>query len=425
MTRVLADSVVRSGPFDPPAVVARLSASGLLGEHVAYERAGCWHIGARPVGRVRVDARSVHAEFADARTDAPFTGWGAVAAALARCPEPGWTALGWASFELARPAAAAGDVLHLMIPGLSIRLTPDEVTVRGPGADDVLDVIGAAAPPAVPVPAPVRIDGDRYRDGVATAVARIRSGALEKVILSRAVPVEGAVDLAATYALGRAHNTPARSFLLDLGGWEAAGFSPESLVEVEPSGRISTQPLAGTCARTADAAADAARRNLLLADPKEVYEHATSVRLAFTELASVAAPGSTRIEEFLAVKQRGSVQHLGSRVSAQLAAGRGPWDAFGAVFPAVTASGIPKAPAVALIDELEDGPRGLYAGAVISADAGGALDAALVLRAIYRHRGRTWLRAGAGIVGASTPEREYEETCEKLASVAPYVVLGG
>jgi mycobactin phenyloxazoline synthetase len=50
------------------------------------------------------------------------------------------------------------------------------------------------------------------------------------------------------------------------------------------------------------------------------------------------------------------------------------------------------------------------------------LDAALVLRAVYRAEGRTWLRAGAGVVALSTPEREFEETCEKLQSVARYIV---
>ena len=50
------------------------------------------------------------------------------------------------------------------------------------------------------------------------------------------------------------------------------------------------------------------------------------------------------------------------------------------------------------------------------------LVAALVLRAIYRAQGRTWLRAGAGIVGASTPERELEETREKLRSVSRFLV---
>ena len=51
------------------------------------------------------------------------------------------------------------------------------------------------------------------------------------------------------------------------------------------------------------------------------------------------------------------------------------------------------------------------------------MDAALVLRALYSENGRAWLRASAsGVVSASTPEREYEETCEKLSSIAPYVV---
>ncbi|MGH3815232.1 MAG: chorismate-binding protein, partial [Pseudonocardiaceae bacterium] len=64
----------------------------------------------------------------------------------------------------------------------------------------------------------------------------------------------------------------------------------------------------------------------------------------------------------------------------------------------------------------------LYAGAVVAVTHEGALDAALVLRALYSTGGRAWLRAGAGIVSGSTPEREFEETCEKLASIAPYVV---
>ena len=32
--------------------------------------------------------------------------------------------------------------------------------------------------------------------------------------------------------------------------------------------------------------------------------------------------------------------------------------------------------------------------------------------------------AGAGIIAESTPEREFEETCEKLGSLAPYLVSG-
>ena len=55
----------------------------------------------------------------------------------------------------------------------------------------------------------------------------------------------------------------------------------------------------------------------------------------------------------------------------------------------------------------------------------GTLDAALVLRSLYQSGGSAWLQAGAGIVGISRPEREFEETCEKLASVASFIVPAG
>jgi anthranilate/para-aminobenzoate synthase component I len=54
--------------------------------------------------------------------------------------------------------------------------------------------------------------------------------------------------------------------------------------------------------------------------------------------------------------------------------------------------------------------------------ADGGLDAALALRAAYERDGRTWLRAGAGVIEASDPEREFEETCEKLSTLTPYLV---
>jgi salicylate synthase len=243
------------------------------------------------------------------------------------------------------------------------------------------------------------------------------------VILSRAIEVPFAIDFPATYQVGRQANTPARSFLLDLpGGLRAAGFSPETVAEVSAQRWVTSQPLAGTRARHTDRGDDLRSRAELATDPKEVYEHAVSVKLADTELRTLCVPGTVGVAEFMALKERGSVRHLGSRVRGQLASDRTSWDALAALFPAVTASGIPKAEAYGVIAELESGSRGLYSGAVVRATAAGELDAALALRTVFTHQGRTWLRAGAGIVAASRPAREYRETCEKLASVAPYLV---
>lgn len=199
-----------------------------------------------------------------------------------------------------------------------------------------------------------------------------------------------AVDIPATYLRGRAANTPARSFPIRSGTTAAAGFCPETVLEAGPDRVVSTRPLAGTRALGADA----------------------------------CVPASVVANELLSVEERGSVQHLASRVSGTLSGGQTAWDALEAVFPGVTASGIPKAEAREYIARTEPSPRGLYAGVVLTASSDGALDAGLVLRAVFETDGRWWLRAGAGIIAESRPDREYEETCEKLRSVAPYLVPG-
>jgi anthranilate/para-aminobenzoate synthase component I len=52
----------------------------------------------------------------------------------------------------------------------------------------------------------------------------------------------------------------------------------------------------------------------------------------------------------------------------------------------------------------------------------GGLDAALVLRSVYQRDGAAWLRAGAGLISQSNPDREMEETREKLRSVSRFLV---
>ena len=269
---------------------------------------------------------------------------------------------------------------------------------------------------------PVTADPSGYRDRVAMAVREIGAGNYHKVILSRCVEVPFAVDFPSTYRLGRRHNTPVRSFLLRLGGIRVVGYSPELVAAVRAGGEVVTEPLAGTRALGRGPARDRAARDDLESNSKEIVEHAISVRSSLQEITEVAVPGTPVVTDFMTVRERGSVQHLGSTISARLDPSRDRMDALEALFPAVTASGIPKAAGVEAILRLDDRPRGLYSGAVVMISANGGLDAALTLRAAYECDGVTWLRAGAGIIAASDPEREFEETCEKLSTLAPYLV---
>lgn len=340
---------------------------------------------------------------------------------------------GWVAFEfgtyrfgLERWLPPKTPLARLFVPRIRIEITGEGAEViagRDADAEILQRLLRDGAPPiGPPKPIDLRSDTTRYRARVATAVDEIRAGQYHKVILSRSVAVPFPLDFPATYRLGRRHNTPARSFLLRLGGMRALGYSPELVTAVGRDGVVTTEPLAGTRAFGRGADCDLAARNDLEFNSKEIVEHAISVRSSLAEIAGVMQPGSAAVTDFMTVRERGSVQHLGSTVSAKLHPSRDRMDALEALFPAVTATGVPKAESIESILRLDDNPRGLYSGAVVALTADGELDATLALRAAYERDGRTWLRAGAGIIAESSPEREFEETCEKLESLAPYLV---
>lgn len=421
---------------DPAAAMSRLAGDERFGEYVVYERPGEWVFAADPIGGIELDVDELRVTWEGKTTGVPWDGSPAqvMDRTLASLPLRGRNVYGWVGFEFCAWALDATAYLgprtvlaHVMVPRIEVRIGVDGVRIDGATPEEVAeihDLIARSQELPLPRPCPVdtRVDPTGYRERVAKAIEEIRAGRYQKVILSRKVDLPFAVDIPATYRLGRANNTPARSFLLRLGGLEAAGFSPELVVSVDDERVVTTEPLAGTRAFGLGAAIDMAARADLVSDPKEIVEHAISVQTSFAEIAAVADPGTPAVSDFMAVRERGSVQHLASTVRGRLAADRSCWDALEVLFPSVTVSGIPKRAGVDSVFRLDHDPRGLYSGAVLTVSPTGAMEATLVLRAVYQDADGAWLRAGAGVVGQSRPEREFEETCEKLGSVAPYVV---
>lgn len=415
-------------------IVAAWADSGDFADYVVYEGAGRTVFAAGQRARITLTARGVTVRQGERRTDFACDDdpVDALVLALASLDDPDWRIYGWVGFDFCAPHHGLLDrvpddaiLAEFIVPEFEVWL--DRTGPDYTGLDTVvaarLRALAAVPPQSVPPrEIDVLVDHDDYRGRVAQAIAEIRRGDYQKVIMSRRVDIPFAVDIPATYVRGRTANTPARSFLLRLGGLEAAGFSPELVVAADASGAVITEPLAGTRALGRSDDLDASARAELLTDAKEIAEHAISVRACVAEIDSVAIPGTTVVSEFMAIRERGSVQHLASTVRGDLRPGAGPWRALEVLFPSITASGIPKTQALEAIYRLEPQRRELYSGAVLTASAAGDLEATLTLRTIFASGGGAWLRAGAGVVGQSNPDREFEETCEKLASVAPYVV---
>ncbi|MBJ7536587.1 salicylate synthase [Marinomonas sp. C1424] len=350
--------------------------------------------------------------------------------------EGAWQANGWACFELAYalndPSVLNDDeqagkvpLLFLSQPKAIVSLgqqSPEIQTQDETLKQKINELLNTpkefnASANGVSIP-----DSEEYKQWVNSSLTEIEKGTLEKVILSRKLKLDFSPDFVATWLRGRTENTPARSFSLNLGGWQASGFSPELVMSVDKNRIVTTEPLAGTRRRDGILAEDLSRFNELYRDPKETHEHAISVYLATNELKAVCNEPSIVVRQFMERKERGSVQHLASTVCGELKDELNPWDAFASLFPSVTASGIPKKPAFKEIRRNEVESRGLYAGAILRISHDGTFDAALVLRSLLGHKGKSWLQAGAGIVSHSTPERELTETTEKLSSVAPWVM---
>lgn len=193
----------------------------------------------------------------------------------------------------------------------------------------------------------------------------IAAGDAFQVVPSQRFSVPFALPPLALYRSLRRINPAPFLYVLELaddrGDFSIVGSSPEILVRVR-DGVVTIRPLAGTRPRGADAAADAALEQDLLADPKERAEHLMLVDLGRNDVGRVAELGSVRVTESFVVERFSHVMHISSNVEGFLAPGRDCVDALVAGFPAGTLSGAPKIRAMEIIEELEPTRRGVYGG---------------------------------------------------------------
>lgn len=381
-------------------------------ECYVYERQPCWYLGKGCQARLHINADGTQATFID---DAGEQKWAVDSIAdcarrfMAHPQVKGRRVYGQVGFNFAAHARGiafnAGEwpLLTLTVPREELIFEKGNVTVYADSADgcrrlcEWVKEAGTTTQNA-PLAVDTALNGEAYKQQVARAVAEIRRGEYVKVIVSRAIPLPSRIDMPATLLYG-----------------------PELVMSVTGN-KVVTEPLAGTRDRMGNPEHNKAKEAELLHDSKEVLEHILSVKEAIAELEAVCQPGSVVVEDLMSVRQRGSVQHLGSGVSGQLAENKDAWDAFTVLFPSITASGIPKNAALNAIMQIEKTPRELYSGAILLLDDT-RFDAALVLRSVFQDSQRCWIQAGAGIIAQSTPERELTETREKLASIAPYLMV--
>jgi len=246
---------------------------------------------------------------------------------------------------------------------------------------------------------------------------QIQEGEVYQIVLSREYVIDTDMSPFQMYINLRKMNPSPYMFLLEFDR-ALIGSSPETMGRVEGRNFI-INPIAGTARRERGREKEIA--SALLKDEKERAEHVMLVDLARNDVRKVCKSGSVRVTKFMEVIEYPGVLHIESEVVGELKSGMTHFDAMKAAFPAGTVTGAPKLRAIELIDSIEKDRRSVYAGAV-GYFSDQVSDLAIAIRMI-EYDGKARIRAGAGIVADSIPEKEFLETENKIANVLRAVGL--
>jgi anthranilate synthase component 1 len=297
---------------------------------------------------------------------------------------------------------------------------PSAAEIRGPLAASR----DGSATAGLPGPIDTSLGRDAYIHAVEVAKDAIAGGEAIQVVLARRQSFDLPTDVATgapldgigLYRALRRVNPSPYLFFVRTPTFEVVGASPELLLQAEGE-RLTTHPIAGTRPRGADGREDALLAEQLQRDPKERAEHVMLVDLGRNDLGRVSRAGTVTVSKYMEVERYSHVLHLVSHVEGRLKPELDALEALRAVFPAGTLSGAPKVRAMQLIAAAEGERRGLYGGAVGYLGYDGNLDTAITIRSAVLKDGQAHVHTGAGIVAASVPEKEFEETEHKAAAL--------
>jgi len=211
--------------------------------------------------------------------------------------------------------------------------------------------------------------------------------------------------------------TPEEIFLFSvekyklMAGNEFVVFSPESFIRIQDN-RICSFPMKGTISAAIPGAAE-----IILADPKELYEHNTIVDLIRNDLGMVST--NVQVVRFRYIERIKSREGDLLQVSSEIA-GELPGDYLSnlgpllfTLLPAGSVTGAPKKKTVEIILETETYERGFYTGIMGYFD-GKSLDSAVMIRFIEFTPDGPVYKSGGGITALSDLNSEYEEMIQKV-----------
>ncbi|WP_421807793.1 anthranilate synthase component I family protein [Flagellimonas sp.] len=258
------------------------------------------------------------------------------------------------------------------------------------------------------------LEDEDYKEQVALAKKHCQRGDVFQLVLSRRFKQKFKGDEFNVYRALRSINPSPYLFYFDYGDFKIFGSSPEAQLIVK-DGKAEIHPIAGTYKRTGNDEKDAELAKKLAQDEKENSEHVMLVDLARNDL---SRNGNTvNVETYREVQYFSHVIHLVSKVTGQKKEDSTTMKVVADTFPAGTLSGAPKHMAMQLIEKYEKTSRSYYGGAIGFMDFEGNFNHAIMIRTFLSKDHELYYQAGAGLVAASNPDDELQETYNKLGAL--------
>ncbi len=191
-------------------------------------------------------------------------------------------------------------------------------------------------------------------------------------------------------------------------------FTPERLYRRDGT-MLLTEALAGTCSKESINGDDHHASETLLNSEKDIREHNFVREMIYNELLKICS--DIDMEENVQVLQLHRLAHLYTRCAATL---KPEFESDSAVLkllhPTPAVGGVPNAPAMEHIMELEPFSRGWYAAPVgwASRDAS---EFCVAIRSALVNGRFAYLYSGAGLVKGSDPLSEWEEIEQKIGDI--------
>lgn len=304
----------------------------------------------------------------------------------------------------------------------SVLIIP-QVIVGKKGDKSWITWIGSSPQPDLNVSAPDLIhnsitwDSDEHADDawksrVSTAVDRIQSGKLEKVVLARDFTGHSDKDIEPRTILKKLAAEYPSTWNFSVAG--LVGATPELLLRLSRK-MVTSRVLAGTISKTGNDERDLALAASLARSSKDLEEHLYAVKSVADALEPFCT--STNVPDAPYVLHLANVMHLATDVTGAIAEKLAHVDAFTILeqlHPSAAVCGTPREQAGQLITEIESMSRGRYAGPVGWIDAAGDGELGIALRCGQINGDSIRIFAGCGIVAGSDPDKELAESVAKL-----------